>query len=138
MKQVLFICVGNSCRSQMAEAVFNHHAPRGWKAISAGTKPASRVHPLALRVLAELGIDHSDGRPKLLTDGMAEQADRVVAVCSESEACPVVPPGKKMAHWGIPDPYSPVEDRFLPQYREARDLIKTKVLQLIGELNDEK
>ena len=132
MKEVLFICVGNTCRSQMAEALFNHYAPKGWRAISAGTRPGKEVHPLALKALKEIAIEHQ-GRPKPLTPEMIERSSQVVAVCSEAESCPVVP-GKKIEHWGIPDPFSPSDDKYLPLYREARDTIKERVLQLVREL----
>ena len=131
---VLFICVGNTCRSQMAEALFNHYAPKVWKAISAGTEPGREVHPLALKALKEAGIDHSQGKPKPLTSDMIARASRVIAVCTEAEACPVVPPGKKMEHWGIDDP---VQHPDLATYGQTRDIIKEKVLQLIQELKDE-
>ena len=129
---VLFICVGNTCRSQMAEALFNHYAPEGWTTISAGTQPGKEVHPLALKALKEIGIEHQ-GRPKPLTGDMLDKASVIVAVCSQAEACPVVP-GKNIEHWGIPDPFSPNDDKYLPLYREARDIIKEKVLKLVEKL----
>ena len=129
---VLFLCVGNVARSQMAEALFNRHAPPGWRAISAGTQPGKEVHPLALKALREIGIEHQ-GRPKPLTERMLEKASIIVAVCTEAEACPVVP-GKNIEHWGIPDPFSPNDEGHLPRYREARDTIKERVLQLVREL----
>lgn len=132
--QVFFICVGNTCRSQMAEAIFNHFAPQGWKAISAGSSPGSQVHPLAVKALHEIYIDHSQAYPKGLTEDMIVQAEKVVAVCSESEVCPVLPPGKMMSYWRIPDPYSPADDAYMPRYRLARDQIKEKVLKLLKEL----
>ena len=132
MKEVLFICVGNTCRSQMAEALFNQYAPKGWRAISAGTQPGKEVHPLALKALKEIGIEHQ-GRPKPLTGDMLEKASVIVAVCSEAEACPVVP-GKKIEHWDIPDPYSPPAEEYLGRYRQTRDIIKEKVLKLAEKL----
>ena len=132
LKEVLFICVGNTCRSQMAEALFNQYAPKGWRAISAGTQPGKEVHPLALKALKEIGIEHQ-GRPKPLTGDMLDKASVIVAVCSQAEACPVVP-GKNIEHWGIPDPFSPNDERYLPLYREARDIIKEKALKLVEKL----
>ena len=131
---VLFICVGNTCRSQMAEALFHNYAPRGWKAVSAGTAPGKEVHPLALKALEEIGIDHSQGKPKPLTPDMIARASRVIAVCTEAEACPALPPGKRIEHWGIADP---VQHPDLATYGQTRDIIKEKVLQLIQELKDE-
>ena len=132
--QVVFICVGNTCRSQMAEAIFNHLAPQSWEAVSAGSSPGIQVHPLAVKALYEIDIDHSQACPKGLTEDMIVQADKIVAVCSESEVCPVLPPGKMMSYWHIPDPYSPADDAYMPRYRQARDQIKERVLKLFKEL----
>ncbi|MFC1866244.1 low molecular weight phosphatase family protein [Chloroflexota bacterium] len=132
--QVVFICVGNTCRSQMAEAIFNHFAPQGCQAVSAGSSPGSQVHPLAVKALLELDIDHSMAYPKGLTEDMIVQADKIVAMCSESEVCPLLPQGKIISYWRIPDPYSPVDDAYMPCYCQARDQIKKRVLQLIKEL----
>ena len=103
MTTVLFICIENSCRSQMAEAIFNHLAPRGMRAISAGSRPAKEVKALALIALKEVGIDVDALRPKLLTREIAQAADKIVTVgCPE--ACPAV--GKPIEDWGIEDPSS--------------------------------
>ncbi len=90
MKQrVLFLCTGNSCRSQMAEAIVNTSLGDLWQAASAGTEPAGYVHPMALRALAEIGIEHH-GRSKPVDEFRDAPFDLVVTVChSASEACPV-------------------------------------------------
>ena len=127
MTTVLFICIENSCRSQIAEAIFNHLAPKEMKAISAGSEPATEVKPLGLAVLKEVGIDTSALRPKLLTREMAQKADKIVTMgCPE--ACPAV--GKPMEDWGIGDPSGgDIED-----YRKVREVITQKVKRLLQVL----
>jgi len=124
---VLFICIENSCRSQMAEALFNHLAPEGMRAVSAGSRPASEVKPLVLEVLRDMGIKTDTLSPKLLTREMAQAADRIVTMgCPE--ACPAV--GKPLEDWGIEDPSGgTIED-----YRKAGGIIKRKVEMLIQDL----
>ena len=104
MKTVLFLCTGNSCRSQMAEAIVNASYPE-WKAFSAGTKPAGYVHELALEALGEIGISHS-GESKHIDDLATRDFDLVVTVCdSAAEECPVWP-GKagRRVHHAFVDP----------------------------------
>ena len=104
MKTILFLCTGNSCRSQMAEAIVNARYPE-WKAYSAGTKPAGYVHKLAIEVLNEIGISHS-GESKQIDELPTKDFDVVVTVCdSAAEECPVWP-GKagKRVHHGFVDP----------------------------------
>ena len=99
MKTVLFLCTGNSCRSQMAEAIVNASYPE-WKAFSAGTKPAGYVHELALEALGEIGISHS-GESKHIDDLATRDFDLVVTVCdSAAEECPVWPgrAGRRVHH----------------------------------------
>ena len=127
MTTVLFICIENSCRSQMAEALFNHLAPKGMRAVSAGSRPASQVKPLALEVLRDMGIKTDTLSPKLLTREIVQAADRIVTMgCPE--ACPAV--GKPLEDWGIEDPSGgTIED-----YRKAGGIIKRKVEMLIQDL----
>ena len=104
MKTVLFLCTGNSCRSQMAEAIVNARHPE-WRAHSAGTKPTGYVHPFAVEALAEIGITHS-GESKHIDDLPTRDFDLVVTVCdSAAEECPVWP-GKagKRVHHSFVDP----------------------------------
>ena len=104
MKTILFLCTGNSCRSQMAEAIVNARYTE-WKAYSAGTKPAGYVHELAIEVLSEIGISHS-GESKQIDELPTKDFDVVVTVCdSAAEECPVWP-GKagKRVHHGFVDP----------------------------------
>jgi arsenate reductase len=105
MKTVLFLCTGNSCRSQMAEAIVNAHYSKEWKAYSAGTKPAGYVHLKVTTALNEVGIAHV-GRSKSIDDLPTKDFDLVVTVCdSAEEECPVWP-GKagKRVHHGFVDP----------------------------------
>jgi len=125
---VLFVCWENSFRSQIAEAYFNSMAPPGWRAISAGVEPADRVHPNAVALMLEEGMDISGKRPRRLTPEMQEEADIGVVVCGESSAgrCPVVYT-REVYHWGVPDPANlPIEEA-----RMIRDEIKRRVIELI-------
>jgi arsenate reductase len=122
-KKVLFLCTGNSCRSQMAEAIVNARLGEAWEAFSAGTRPAGFVHPLALAVLAEIGIQHS-GRSKGLDEFQGVDFDLVVTVCdSAAEACPLWLGKGKRLHHGFPDPANAAgpEDEILQAFRGVRD-----------------
>ena len=122
-RTVLFLCTGNSCRSQMAEAIVNAHFP-DWKACSAGTKPAGYIHEVALEALQELGISHS-GESKQINDLPTKDFDLVVTVCdSAAEECPVWP-GKagKRIHHSFVDPAKAegtLEER-MQVFRSVRD-----------------
>ena len=129
MKTVLFVCVENSFRSQIAEAYFNRYAPEGWTATSAGIKPADRVHPNAVRLMLEEGIDISHKKPQRITRELQENAEIAIIVCSGS-LCPVVYT-KHVEEWDMPDPAKmPLEEA-----RKVRDAIKAKVLNLIERLS---
>ena len=128
MKTVLFVCVENSFRSQIAEAYFNTYAPEGWTATSAGIKPADRVHPNAVRLMLEEGIDISHKKPQVMTRELQENAEIAIIVCSGS-LCPVVYT-RHVEEWNMPDPAKmPLEEA-----RKVRDAIKAKVLNLIERL----
>lgn len=102
---ILFLCTGNSCRSIMAEATFNALAPRGMRALSAGSDPAGHVHPRALALLAREGISTAGCASKSWND-VTEPVDIVITVCGNAagEVCPVVLSGVPRAHWGVEDP----------------------------------
>jgi protein-tyrosine-phosphatase len=125
---VLFVCSENSFRSQMAEAYFNKLAPKGWKAVSAGLKPASSVHPNAVKIMLEDGIDIGDKTPQLLTRELQEAADMVVVVCS-GLSCPSVK-AKHVEVWSLPDP----ADMPLEEAKKVRDEIKKRVLKLVKRI----
>lgn len=128
MKTVLFVCVENSFRSQIAEAYFNKYAPEGWTATSAGLTPAELVHPNAVKLMLEEGIDISRKKPKLMTRELQEGADVAIIVCSGA-LCPVVYT-KHVEEWNMPDPAKMPLD----EARKIRDAIKEKVLDLIERL----
>jgi arsenate reductase len=129
MNQVLFICVGNSSRSQMAEALFNHLAAGHARAVSAGTQPARAIDPNAVAVMAELGIDISGQSPKALTQETVESATRVISLgCGVQESCPAW--ARPDEDWDLEDPYhQPVE-----VVRRIRDQIRARVEALLREL----
>jgi len=102
---VLFLCTGNSCRSILAEATFNHLAPRGWRAMSAGSHPTGTVHPRSLALLARVGIDASYCTSKSWDD-LPVAPDLVVTVCASAagETCPAYLGPALRTHWGVDDP----------------------------------
>ena len=128
-KKILFICVGNSCRSQMAEGFANHYGEGKIEVTSAGTRPAASVNLSAVEVMKERGIDISGHKPKLLTLALLEDADITVSMgCGVKESCPV--PLVDCEDWGLEDPYGQSTDK----YREIRDLIEEKVKELIRNI----
>ena len=132
-KLVLFVCVKNSARSQMAEAFFNHFNddPR-FRAMSAGTEPADEIDPLAMKVMEEIGISLEGQHPKLYTEEMAEKAYLVITMgCLDK--CPYAPP-EKTWDWGLDDPYG----HSIEKYRKVRDEIRKRVLKLIEDLKSGK
>jgi len=119
-RKVLFLCTGNSCRSQMAEAIVNARLGAEWEAVSAGTKPAGYVHPKAITALAEIGIQH-EGRSKLADEFRSAEFDLVVTVCdSAAEECPVWLGKGKRVHHSFPDP-AITDD--MDDFRKVRDEI---------------
>jgi len=103
--RVLFVCTHNSARSQIAEALVRRLGGDAFEAESAGSEPSGRVHPLALRVIGELGGDPARHRSKGLADALRREWDLVVTVCDDArDACPVLPPGTRVVHWGMTDP----------------------------------
>ena len=130
-RTVVFLCVANSARSQLAEALARRIAPAGTIVLSAGSKPW-RVHPMAVRVLDEVGIDISRARSKGMEEIHLERADLVVTLCAE-EVCPMVPGSVERLHWPLPDPAEAWgEEEMLQRFRETRDLLKEKIQELFG------
>jgi arsenate reductase len=126
MVTVLFACVHNAGRSQMAEALFNLHAdPRKATAISAGTHPGARVHPAVVDTMRELGVDLSDRVPQRLTDDLARRVQRLITMGCGDE-CPVVP-GVQRDDWPIQDP----KDQPPQVVKQIRTDIEARVLALI-------
>ncbi|RJP54414.1 MAG: arsenate reductase ArsC [Anaerolineaceae bacterium] len=130
MKKVLFLCTGNSCRSQMAEAIVNARMGEEWQAVSAGTKPAGYVHAKAVEALSEIGIQH-EGRSKRADEFREDAFDLVVTVCdSAAEECPVwLGKGKKIHH-SFPDP-ALTDD--MDDFRKVRDDIAREMVKLLSE-----
>ena len=132
MSTVLFVCLQNAGRSQMSQALFERAANGHHHALSAGTRPAHRVHPEVVEVMREVGIDLAPRTPKLLTRELAEQADIVVTMGCGDE-CPFIP-GKRYLDWDLPDPAGqPIE-----AVRALRDQIADRVSQLLAELTPDR
>ncbi len=130
-KRVLVLCTGNSCRSQMAEGWINHLLGAEWEARSAGTAPAAQVHPLAVRAMAEVGIDISGGKPENVRAYLDQPWDLVVTVCdSAKEACPVFPGPVPKAHVSFFDPATAegTEEEKMAVFRRVRDEIRDRLV----------
>jgi len=129
MSTVLFVCLQNAGRSQISQALFEQLGAGRHGALSAGTTPAERVHPEAIDVMRELGVDLADRQRQLLTHELAQDADVVVTMgCGDQ--CPVIT-GKRYIDWELPDPTNqPIE-----QVRETRDDIARRVRALVMELD---
>jgi arsenate reductase (thioredoxin) len=132
---ILFLCTANSCRSQMAEGFAHHLAPKRIMVYSAGTEPKV-VHPLAIKVMKEIGIDISHQASKSLEAIPKEKIDLVVTLCGEAaESCPTFPKETDRLHWPVRDPAlvaGDEEDR-LKVFRNVRDEIRTRVKELISQ-----
>ena len=128
MKRVLFLCTGNSCRSQMAEAIVNARMGERWQAVSAGTKPAGYIHPKALATLSEIGIQHT-GRSKRVDEFQGVDFDLVVTVCdSAAEECPVWLGKGKRVHHSFVDPALSDD---MNVFRAVRDEIEREMVALL-------
>jgi arsenate reductase len=134
MKQVLFLCTGNSARSQMAEAIVNHWRGEQWQAFSAGTCPAGEVHPLAIQALKEIDIDASGTRSKSVDEFRDATFDLVITVCdSAAEECPLWIGQGKRVHISFRDPARSGLDDF----REVRDDIRRRVTEYLDSFEPE-
>lgn len=135
---VLFLCTGNSCRSQMAEAIVNDKLSDEWKAFSAGTNPAGYVHPRALEVLKEIDIDHL-GESKHVNQLRDIPFDLVITVCdSAAEECPLWLGKGQVVHQGYIDPAeaSGTEEEIMAVFRSVRDQIRVEILELLHEFKN--
>ena len=127
--KVLFLCTGNSCRSQLAEAIVNARLGKNWQAFSAGSRPAGFVHPKALAALQEIGIQHS-GRSKSMDEFRGQDFDLVVTVCDDAaEECPVWLGKGKQVHHGYPDP-ARTDD--IQDFRAVRDAMIQELPALLS------
>ncbi|PKN84120.1 MAG: low molecular weight phosphatase family protein [Chloroflexi bacterium HGW-Chloroflexi-8] len=136
-QKILFLCTGNSCRSQMAEAIVNTTMSDHWIAMSAGTQPTGIVHPLVIKVLDEIGIAHH-GRSKSVEEFHSESFDLVVTVCDDAEEnCPIWLGKGKRIHLGFPDPAKALgtENEKLIIFRSIRDDMLKKITDLLANPN---
>ncbi|MFZ6658136.1 arsenate reductase ArsC [Undibacterium sp. TJN19] len=128
---VLFLCTGNSCRSILGEATFNHLAPAGWKAMSAGSRPTGQIHPRSLALLAREGIS-TEGYVSKSWDNLPATPDIVITVCASAagETCPAYLGPVLRTHWGVEDPAhatgtdKEIDAAFMTAYRILRDRIE--------------
>ncbi|WP_457644415.1 arsenate reductase ArsC [Persephonella sp.] len=138
-KKIAFICTGNSARSQMAEGLCRYYANILGKDItvySAGSEPSGYVHPLAVLVMEEKGIDISRHTSKSIEDIPIGEIDYLITLCSDAEKnCPIVH-CKKVFHWNLPDPakLSGTEEDRITEFRKVRDKIEEKILYLLENI----
>lgn len=133
--KVLFLCTGNSCRSQMAEGLLRHLAGDRFEAFSAGTNP-SRVHPLTIDVMNELDIDIYNQTSDPIDIYLYSGIDIIITVCDNArEACPSFPGLVERIHWSIEDPFRGWEKNpaHLPVYRKTRAILKQKIQAFIDQ-----
>ena len=132
MENVLFVCVENAGRSQMAEAFFRKYAPAKYNVISAGTTPSSELNPVVVEVMKEVGIDMTQQSPKTLSNEMIENSSKTINMgCMDKESCPALFV-KDVLDWNISDP----KDKDLEEIRRIRDQIKNEVLNLVKKLEE--
>ncbi len=137
MFKVMFLCTGNTCRSQMAEGLAREYGKEILIPFSAGVNPTGIVHPRAVTVMKELGINIFNQTSKGIDMGLLNTMDIVITLCGNAEAsCPMTPSRIKRMHWGIDDPVGAVgsEEEIMTEFRKARDEIKRKVHALIETL----
>ena len=142
---VLFLCTGNSCRSILGEAIFNHLAPTGWQAVSAGSHPTGYVHPRALALLAREGIP-TDGYFSKSWDNLGVTPDIVITVCASAagETCPAYLGAVMRSHWGVDDPAhasgtdAQIDAAFMDAYRILRARIEAFLALPFNELRPQR
>ncbi len=133
---ILFLCTGNSCRSQIAEGWARHVGSDHVEVQSAGIE-AHGKNPRAIEVMKEIGIDISGQESTIVSDDMLQKADIVVTVCGHAdEQCPVLPPNVKKVHWPLTDPAKATgsEEEILSEFRATRDEVESRVRGLLAEL----
>ena len=129
-KKILFVCVENAGRSQMAEGFFRKYCPPGYEPQSAGTQPTNVVNPLAVEAMKEIGIDIVTQKPKTISDSMIQEVAKVVNMgCMDKSFCPTLflP---KVIKWNLPDP----KGKSIEKAREIRDEIEERVKELVAEI----
>jgi len=133
-KNVLFVCVENAGRSQMAESFFKKFTKDRFNVISAGTIPSKNLNPIVVQVMKEIGIDMTSQSPKTISNSMIDNSFKTINMgCMDKESCPALFV-KDTIDWNIPDP----KEKTIEQVREIRDQIKSEVLNLIASIDNEK
>ncbi|HJJ26146.1 MAG TPA: arsenate reductase ArsC [Nitrosopumilus sp.] len=133
-KNILFVCVENAGRSQMAEAFFKKYAKNQFNVISAGTSPSSNLNPVVVTVMAEIGINLQKQQPQLLSSDMIEDSNKTINMgCMDKNSCPSLFV-KDVDDWNIEDP----KGKSIDDVRKIRDQIKTNVLNLLYSLESDK
>ena len=129
-KTILFVCIENAGRSQIAEGFFKKYAPKGFKVQSAGTKPVSQINPIVVKAMREVGIDITAQKSKELRNEMIRNANHIVNMgCMDKSFCPTIflP---KVIEWNLPDP----KGKSIEEIRDIRDEIEKKVKKLVAEI----
>ncbi|MBF0299518.1 MAG: arsenate reductase ArsC [Oligoflexia bacterium] len=137
-QHILFLCVANSARSQMAEGIARFLAPKDIKISSAGSTP-SQVNPYAIKVLEEIGIDIANHKSKSINDIDSSTVDTVITLCAE-EVCPVFLGNTNRIHWGLTDPAVAIRNSQmqLESFRSVRDQLRERLTYLFSNLNENK
>lgn len=131
-KSVLFVCVQNAGRSQIAEGFFKKYAPKEYEGISAGTMPVSEINPLAVMVMREVGIDISSQKSKEITEDMIRNSSKIVNMgCMDKDSCPTLFI-QNLLDWNIEDP----KDKQIEKVREIRDEIEQRVKELAAKIKN--
>lgn len=136
-RRVLFLCTGNSARSQMSEAWVNSRWREHWEAYSAGSQPVGYVHPMAVEVMREIGIPMEGARSKSIEEFLGKPFDLVVTVCDQAaEACPIWPGSGRRVHLGFPDPAATQgsPDAIRQSFRQVRDSLIEAIDRLLKEI----
>ena len=133
-RDILFVCLENACRSQMAEAFFRKFTEGKFNVNSAGTVPSGNLNPIVVQVMKEIGIDMAKQSPKIISNSMISNSFKTVNMgCMDKESCPALFV-KDVIDWNIPDP----KEKTIEQVREIRDQIKSEVLNFINSIDNEK
>lgn len=135
-KRVLILCTGNSCRSQMAEAIWNTQGDGKWEAISAGSRPSGYVHPLAITAMQENDLPTEGLQSKSSQPFESQSFDLVVTVCGNAQAdCPVWPGASEVLHWPFEDPADATgtDQEKLACFRDIRDQIQARIVDYLND-----
>ena len=138
MKSVLILCTGNSCRSQMAEGLWNHLGEGAWQAFSAGSDPAGYVHESAIAAMHEQGLDISSNRSKNVNEFLEQPIDLVVTVCDNAkDSCPTLPGAITVLHWPFEDPAHATgsDEEKMEMFRQVRDQISARIASYLNEVD---